>query len=101
MKCTQCNSEIEAGDTMIPVDGGGFLCGMICNSQYNKISDMEFLLSFTPFAIDEGLPKGLSPEFYHSLSYEGDVKIAKRIKDIREKYGIPIRGHRGEDNKQG
>jgi len=41
--------------------------------------DIKFLLSFAP---NGSTPKGLDPTFYHTLTYEGDVKLQERINAI-------------------
>ena len=46
--------------------------------------DIKLLLSFTPKDKPEEVPKGLSPEFYHTLDYDSEVKIATRIQGIRD-----------------
>lgn len=48
--------------------------------------DIEFLLSFAPCDDPEEVPEGLNPMFYFTNTHEGDVKIAQRIKDIRDRY---------------
>jgi hypothetical protein len=32
------------------------------------------------------VPKGLCPTFYHTLSYDGDLKLAKMSEAINEKF---------------
>jgi len=45
--------------------------------------DVEFLLSFVPtWALE--VEEGLFPTFYGTLSYEGDLKVKKRIDLIKE-----------------
>jgi len=50
----------------------------------NLERDVKFLLSFAPEDKPEDVEKGLSPEFYHSLSYDSEVEIAVRIQGIRD-----------------
>ena len=45
-------------------------------------TDVLFLLSFAPKEKPEEVPKGLDPTFYHTLSYEGDVKMAEMLQQI-------------------
>ena len=51
----------------------------------DRIAELEasvkFLLSFAPK--DTVVPKGLDPTFYHTLSSEGDQKLANRINKIK------------------
>jgi hypothetical protein len=44
-------------------------------------ASVKFLLSFAP--TDTVVPKGLDPTFYHTLSSEGDQKLANRINKIK------------------
>jgi len=46
-------------------------------------TDVLFLLSFCPSDLPNEVPEGLDPTFYHTLNYEGDVKIAERLQRIR------------------
>ena len=46
-------------------------------------SDIKFLLSFAPKETADELQKGLSPMFYHTLTYEGDLELHKRLDRIR------------------
>lgn len=48
--------------------------------------DIDFLLSFAPADDPASVPDGLSPMFYFSNSYAGDVRIAQRIADIKQRY---------------
>lgn len=45
-------------------------------------ADVLFLLSFCPDNLPNEVPEGLDPTFYHTLTYEGDVKIAERLQKI-------------------
>ena len=47
------------------------------------IKDIKFLLSFAPE--DDLVPLGLPPEFYMTLTAEGDQKIVDRIQAIKRK----------------
>lgn len=49
-------------------------------------SDIEFLLSFAPCDDPEEVPEGLNPMFYFTNTYDGDVKLAQRIRDIKDRY---------------
>ena len=44
--------------------------------------EINLILNFLP---DGNPPKGLDPMFYHTLTYEGDVKIQERADQLREK----------------
>jgi len=59
--------------------------------------DIEFLLSFTPSDNPEEVPEGLAPMFYFTQTYEGDVKLAERVHEIRDYYGIPVADPEEED----
>lgn len=50
--------------------------------------DIEFLLSFLPATEENEVTKGLSPFFYITNSYEGDVKIMREISAIKKRYGV-------------
>ena len=52
--------------------------------------DIEFLLSFAPVDNPDNVPEGLSPMFYFTTCYEGDKKLAERVKDIKERYQVPL-----------
>lgn len=45
------------------------------------VDDLQLLLSFAP----KDAPKGLDPTFYHTLSYDGDVKLQQGIERIKAK----------------
>lgn len=51
-------------------------------------SDIEFLLTFVPAKHSDDVEKGLAPMFYVTSTYEGDVKLARRVQSICERYGI-------------
>lgn len=55
-----------------------------CKMHGDKITaleaDIKVLLSFAP----DKPPEGLDPTFYHTLTYEGDLEIWKRIQKIKE-----------------
>lgn len=51
--------------------------------------DIRFLLKLAPSALDPNdVEPDLSPMFYVTGSYEGDLKLVTRIRDIRERYNI-------------
>lgn len=50
--------------------------------------DIEFLLSFTPASDPSEVESGLAPMFYITLTYEGDVELAEKVKVIRDRYDI-------------
>lgn len=59
--------------------------------------DIKFLLSFTPASDPVEVEPGLAPMFYITLTYEGDVELAKRVKAIRDCYGIEVENPEEED----
>ena len=51
--------------------------------------DIRFLLKLAPSALDPNeVEKDLSPMFYVTGTYEGDLELVTRIRDIRERYDI-------------
>ncbi len=51
--------------------------------------DIRFLLKLAPSALDPNeVEKDLSPMFYVTGSYEGDLELVTRIRDIRDRYDI-------------
>ncbi len=50
--------------------------------------ELKFLLSFAPAQSPEHVVPGLAPMFYVTLTYEGDLALATRIAEIRERHGI-------------
>lgn len=59
--------------------------------------DIKFLLSFAPAETPEQVEPNLSPVFYLTGKYEGDVVIATRIQEVRDRYGIAV-GEVEDDN---
>lgn len=59
--------------------------------------DMEFLLSFTPASNPLEVEPNLAPMFYITGTYEGDVKIAEKVKAIRDRYDIVMINPEEED----
>ena len=47
-------------------------------------TEIQLILNFLPKAGDE-VPEGLCPTFYHTLTYEGDLKIQRAVNDLIEK----------------
>lgn len=47
--------------------------------------DLEFCLSIAEQLFNGNLPKGLSPEFYKTLSYEKDLQICNHLAEIRKR----------------
>lgn len=45
-------------------------------------SEVRMILNFLPKG---DVPKGLSPTFYHTLSYEGDLAIQDAVNELRDK----------------
>lgn len=60
----------------------------ICVLEDDVVSDIRFLLSFVPAESPDQVEPGLIPMTYLTGSYEGDVKLARRVENIRDKYGI-------------
>lgn len=52
--------------------------------------DIEFLLSFTP-GLDD-VPEGLMSMFYMTGSYEGDVDLVERLREIAGRFDITSLG---------
>jgi hypothetical protein len=52
--------------------------------------DLKLLLSFAPAQSPTEVEPGLGGMFYITLSYEGDVKIAERVEEIRNRYNIAV-----------
>ena len=59
--------------------------------------DVEFLLEFMPAKDPAEVAEGLAPMFYVTGTYEGDVKLADRVRDIRERYEIVAQNDEEED----
>lgn len=59
--------------------------------------DIKFLLGFAPAERPEQVSPGLNPMFYLTGNYEGDVVIATRIQEMRDRYGIAV-GEVEDDN---
>lgn len=59
--------------------------------------DIKFLLSFTPTDNPDAIPRGLSAMFYITNTYEGDVILAERVHEIRDRYEIPVVNPEEED----
>lgn len=50
--------------------------------------DVEFLLEYMPATDPSQVVDGLASMFYVTGTYEGDVALATRIRDIRERYDV-------------
>lgn len=52
--------------------------------EQNKIliEALEFLLPIGEQMFPKDIPSGLSPMFYHTLSYDGDMKVRERLDNI-------------------
>ncbi len=59
--------------------------------------DIEFLLEFTPASDPSEVEQGLASMFYITGTYEGDVKIAERVHEIRDRYDIMVEDPEEED----
>lgn len=59
--------------------------------------DIKFLLSFAPAETPEQVEPDLSPMYYITGRYDGDVKIAGKIQEIRNRHGIEV-GESEDDN---
>lgn len=62
--------------------------------------DIKFLLSFTPASDPAEVEPGLAPFLYITLTYEGDVELAKRVKAIRDRYHIEVENPEEEDYEE-
>lgn len=51
-------------------------------------NDITFLLSLAPASDPKDVVPNLSPMFYVTGTYEGDVDLAGRIKEIKDRYDI-------------
>lgn len=58
------------------------LKGLIKTHVILSIRDAKLLLSFCPTEADK-IPKGLSPEFYHTLSYDKEHEVVSRVDEIK------------------
>jgi len=45
-------------------------------------NEIQLILNLLPSG---DIPKGLDPTFYHTLSYEGDVKLQVLVDELRNK----------------
>jgi hypothetical protein len=61
---------------------------MLNQDQLKK--DIEFLLSFLPATEVDQVEPGLSPFFYITNCYEGDVKLMQKVSDIKARYGVTV-----------
>lgn len=50
--------------------------------------DIRFLLTLAPASNPDDVEPNLSKMFYVTGSYEGDVALVSRIKDIRDRYDL-------------
>lgn len=62
--------------------------GIIMPTTQQTIDDIVFLLSFAPALSADDVSDGLSSMFYMTGSYQGDLKIATRVEEIRERHCI-------------
>ena len=60
-------------------------------------NDIEFLLTFAPATKPEQVAEGLAPMFYVTGTYDGDVKLARRVHEICERYDIVLDYDEDED----
>ena len=59
--------------------------------------DITFLLEFTPASDPAEVVPGLAPMFYITESYDGDMELAKKVHEIRDRYDITIADPEEED----
>lgn len=59
--------------------------------------DIEFLLGFAPALDPEQVAPGLASMFYATGTYEGDVELARKVKEICERYDIILDYDNDED----
>lgn len=50
--------------------------------------DVEFLLEYMPATDPSQVVDGLASMFYVTGTYEGDLALATRVRDIQERYEI-------------
>ena len=50
--------------------------------------DIKFLLKLAPASNPSDVAPDLAPMFYVTGTYEGDVKLISRVKDIMDRYDI-------------
>ena len=60
-------------------------------------TDVEFLLTFTPASNPSEVVPNLAPMMYVTGTYEGDIKLAEKVQDIRERYDIVEQNDEEED----
>ena len=56
---------------------------IICSRALELEKGCKYLLSFAPKG---SVPKGLSPHFYHTRSYESDCLIQSKVNEIEESF---------------
>ena len=59
--------------------------------------DIKFLLDFTPASDPSEVVPGLAPMFYITGTYEGDMQLAERVHEIRDRYDIMVTDPKDED----
>lgn len=62
------------------------------------IKDMNFLLSFAPATCPSEVAPGLFAACYLTGTYEGDVKVAERVKEIVDRHGLTVAHDEEADN---
>lgn len=83
MRVLKENSSFMKENAQISID---FNEAKVLLSELNRMeSDIKYLLSFAPKDKPDNLQDNMSPCFYHSLSYNGDIKILERIQKILER----------------
>ena len=50
--------------------------------------DIKFLLALAPATNPTDVEPNLAPMFYQTGTYEGDVELVSRVKDIMDRYDI-------------
>ena len=72
----------EMDDTDNPVTKS-VIKDIICSRALELEKECKYLLSFAP---KSSVPKGLSPFFYHTLSYESDCLLQLKVDEIEESF---------------
>lgn len=77
------------------------MSGIVDETAETIRQDIEFLLRFIPATDPKQVEQGLAPMFYITGTYEGDVSLATKVKEICDRYGIVIHNDEEEDYEEG
>lgn len=56
-----------------------------CDEALQLREDIKFLLGVIDNTFPKFIPRGLGPTGYYTSTYEGDLQIADRIREIKER----------------